>query len=64
MSTVFLLGRLEKKISLGRRRCIWDDNIKMDLTEVVYESVYCINLAENRVQWRGLMSSIMNFLVA
>ena len=30
----FLVGKPEGKSSLGRRRCRWEDNIKMDLQEV------------------------------
>jgi len=33
-----LVGRTEGKISLGRPRCRWEDNIKMDLQEVVWGS--------------------------
>jgi hypothetical protein len=29
----------EGKISLGRTRCRWEDNINMDLKETVYEGV-------------------------
>jgi len=29
-----LMGKLEGKRSLGRHKCIWEDNIKMDLGEV------------------------------
>jgi hypothetical protein len=29
-----LVGRLEGKRSLGRRRCRWEYNIKMDLREI------------------------------
>jgi hypothetical protein len=31
-----LVGKPEGKIPLGRPRCRWEDNIKMDLQEVGY----------------------------
>ena len=30
-----LVGKPERKRLLGRTRCIWDDNIEIDLQEVV-----------------------------
>jgi hypothetical protein len=32
-----LVGRSEGKIPLGRPRCRWEDNIKMDLREIGIE---------------------------
>jgi hypothetical protein len=29
-----LVGKLEGKILLGRARCKWEDNIKMDIREI------------------------------
>ena len=40
---------LKKKRPLGRPRCRWDDNIKMDVQEVVYWDVDWIDLVENRL---------------
>jgi hypothetical protein len=34
-----LVGRLEEKRPLGKRRLRWEDNIKIDLQEVVYGSM-------------------------
>jgi len=34
-----LVGKLEGKRPLGRPRCRWDDNIKMDHQEVVCEGM-------------------------
>jgi hypothetical protein len=36
--------------SLGRPRCRWDDNIKMDLKEIGCENVNWIYLAQDRDQ--------------
>ncbi|KAJ4438304.1 hypothetical protein ANN_14243 [Periplaneta americana] len=43
-----LVGRSEEKSPLGRPRCRWEDNIKMDLREVGCDDRYCINLAQDR----------------
>jgi len=40
----------EGKISIGRRRRRWEDNIRMDLREVEWESVDWIHLAQDRDQ--------------
>jgi hypothetical protein len=34
-----LVGRPEGKRPLGRPRCRWEDNIKMDLREIVIDGV-------------------------
>jgi hypothetical protein len=44
-----------------RHRC--EDNIRMDLTEVGWESVDWIHLAQNRDQWLALVNMIMIFKV-
>ncbi|KAJ4429695.1 hypothetical protein ANN_21896 [Periplaneta americana] len=45
-----LVGRPEGKRPLGRPRCRWEDNIKMDLREVGYDDREWINLAQDRDQ--------------
>jgi hypothetical protein len=35
-----LVGKPEGKSSLGRPRCRWEDNIKMDLQEVGFGSMH------------------------
>jgi hypothetical protein len=44
------VGKLEGRTSLGRPRCRWVDNIKMDLREIVWGSIDWIDLAEDRDQ--------------
>jgi hypothetical protein len=43
-----LVGKTEGKRPLGRPRCRWVDNIRMDLGEVVWGKVDCIGLAQDR----------------
>jgi hypothetical protein len=40
-----LVGNPEGKISLGRTRCKWEDNIKMDLSDVGGSGMDWIDLA-------------------
>jgi hypothetical protein len=47
------VGRPEGKIPLGRLRCRWKDNIKMDLGETEWSGVNCTDLAQDRNQWRA-----------
>ena len=42
------MGKPEGKRSLGWPRCRWEDNIKMDLREVGYDSGDWIAFAEYR----------------
>ncbi|KAJ4438175.1 hypothetical protein ANN_14114 [Periplaneta americana] len=56
-----LVGRPEGKRPLGRPRCRWEDNIKMDLREVGYDGRDWINLAQDRDQWRAYVRAAMNF---
>jgi hypothetical protein len=41
------VGKPEGKRPLGRHRCIWDDNIKMDLQEVGCGGMDWIELAQD-----------------
>jgi hypothetical protein len=47
----FLVGKPEGKTPLGRPRCRWEDNIKMDLQEVECGDVDWISLAQDRDRW-------------
>lgn len=40
------MGKCER--SLGRQKCKWEDNIKVDLKEIAVEDVYCIYWAQDR----------------
>jgi hypothetical protein len=57
------VGKTEGKRPLGRPRCRWEDNIKVDLQEVVCESMEWIDLAKDRDRWRALVNAVMNFRV-
>jgi hypothetical protein len=57
------VGKPEGRRPLGRRRRIWEDNIKMDLWEVGWGSVDWIDLAQDRDSWRALVYTEMDFQV-
>ena len=58
-----LVGKPEGKRPLGRPRCRWEDNIKMDLQEVGCGCMDCIELAQDRGSWRALVNVVMNLRV-
>jgi hypothetical protein len=58
-----LVGRPEGKRPLGRPRRRLEDNIKMDLEEIGIDGVNWIRLAQDRVQWRAFVNTVMNFRV-
>jgi hypothetical protein len=58
-----MVGKPEGKTPLGRPRCMWVNNIKMDLREIGWDGVYCIDMAEDRDQWRALVTTVLNLRV-
>ena len=48
------MGKPEGKRPLGRPRCRWEDNIKMDLQEVGGGRGDWMELAQDRDGWRHL----------
>jgi hypothetical protein len=58
-----LVRKPEGKSPHGRPRCRWVDNIKMDLREIGWDGVGWIELAQDRVQWRALVNTVMNLPV-
>jgi hypothetical protein len=61
--TGFWWGNLREREHLWRPRHRWEDNIKMDLQEVGWVCGDWMDLAEDRVRWRALVSTVMNFRV-
>jgi hypothetical protein len=57
------VGRSEGKRPLGRPRRRWEDNIKMDLREIGNEGANWIQLAQDMVQWRACVNTVMNLRV-
>jgi hypothetical protein len=53
-----LVANSEGKISLGRRRCKYEDITATDIQVIIYDDVYCINLVQNMDQRTALLSSV------
>ena len=58
-----LVGKPEGKKPLGRTRCRWENNIKLDLQEVGCGDMDWIELAQDRDSWRALMIAVMNLRI-
>jgi hypothetical protein len=58
-----LVERPKGKRPLGRPRCRWEDNIKMDLGEIGIDGANWIWLAQDRVQWWAFVNMVMNLQV-
>jgi hypothetical protein len=58
-----LVGKPERKRPLGRLRCRWVDNIKMDLGEIGWGSMDWVGMAQGRDTWRALVNAVMNHRV-
>ena len=58
-----LVGKPEGKIPLGILRRRWEDNIQMDLQEMGYGGLDCIELAQDRDRRRARVIAVMNLRV-
>jgi hypothetical protein len=58
-----LVGRLEGKRPLGRPRRRWKDNIKMNLRKIGIDGANWIRLAQDRMQWRTFVYTVMNLRI-
>jgi hypothetical protein len=57
------MGKPEGKRPLGRPRCRWVDNIKIDLREIGCSCMDWIGLAQDRDHRRALVSTVFNLRV-
>jgi hypothetical protein len=44
-----------------RRKYMWEDNIKMDLSEVGWAGIPWIDLSQIRDQWRAVVNTVTKF---
>jgi hypothetical protein len=58
-----LAGKSQEKTPLERSRCRSVDNIKMDLGEIGWGGIFCIDLTQDRDRWRALVNTVMNLRV-
>jgi hypothetical protein len=55
--------RQKEKRPPGRPRRRWVDDIKMDLRDIGWDGRDWIELAQDRDQWRALVTTVMNLQV-
>jgi hypothetical protein len=55
-----LVGRPEGKRPLRRPRRRWQDNITLDLREMGIDGANWIHVAQDRVQWRAFVNTVVN----
>jgi hypothetical protein len=58
-----LMGKPWTNRPLGRLRCRWENNIKMDLRDLGRGSIDWIDLAQDKDQWRALVNTVVNLRV-
>jgi len=58
-----LVGEPEGNRSVGRPPRRWEDNIRMNLTEIGWEIVNLVHLAQDTDQWRVLVNKVMKLWV-
>jgi hypothetical protein len=58
-----LVEKREGKGPLGRPRCRWNNNIRMDLRDTGWGGMNWTDLSQNRDQWTGLVNMVMNLRV-
>ena len=57
------MGKPEGKRPLGRLKCRWEDNIKMDLQEVECGGMGWVEMAQGRDRRRALVNGVTKLRV-
>ena len=58
-----LASKPKGKITLGRSRCRWEDNSRIDLKEMGINTRNWVDSAQYRYYWNVLVNSALNFRV-
>ena len=58
-----LTGKPTGKRPLGRPRCRWEDNIRMDLEEIGINAGNWVNSAQDMDYWRALVNAALNLRI-
>jgi hypothetical protein len=58
-----LVGNPKGKRPLGRHRCRWEDNIKIDLRAIGFWHVDWFHLIQDRYWWQALVNTVTNLWV-
>jgi len=57
------VGEHEGKRQLGTSWRRWEDNIRTDISEIVWEGMDWIHLVQNWGHWRALVNTVTNIRV-
>jgi hypothetical protein len=57
------VAKSEGKRPQGRPRLRWVDNIEIDLREIGWGSMDCIDLVQDGDHWRAFVNTVMNLRV-
>jgi hypothetical protein len=57
------VGKHEGKRPMGRSRCRWEDNNKMERQEMGCGGMNWIELAQDRERWQALVNTVINLRV-
>jgi hypothetical protein len=60
---IMLAEKPEGKRPLGKARCGWENNIRVDVREIEWENVVWIYLAQSRDQWQAVVNTVMKLRV-
>jgi hypothetical protein len=58
------VGKPEEKSPLGRPKCRWEDNNRIDLQVVGCGDMNWIGLAQDKHTWLVLVNAVINFRVS
>ena len=63
MLSKILTGKPTGKRPLGRARCRWEDNIRMDLVEIVVNAGNWVDSAQEWNYWRAIVNLTLRYRV-
>jgi len=58
-----LMWRPDGRGPLGRPRCRWEENLKIDIQKVGWGGMDWLALAQDRDRWRALVNAVINLRV-
>ena len=58
-----LTGKPAGKRPLGRPSCRWEDNIRMDLSEICINTKNWVDMTQDRNYWRALVNAALNLRI-
>jgi hypothetical protein len=59
----FWAGKPKGERTLGRSRHVWEDIIKMDLSQIVWGDMDWMHVVQYRDPWRDVVNTVMNVFV-